>query len=80
MNVKKDLMLLECNAFAMVLLFMENVTVVPTFQTLNGIMESVNVSKALLIIMENVFQTPLAMMILHHVMLELTLILNKENV
>ena len=67
-SVKKDLMLLECNAFAMVLLFMGNVIAALTFQTLNGIMENVNVSKALLTIMGNVFQTLLAMMILHHVM------------
>ena len=60
-------MLLECNAFVMVFLFMENVIVVLTYLILNGTMDSVNVSKGSQTTMENVFQIHLAMMIPHHV-------------
>ena len=79
-NARKDLMLLECSAFVMVLFCMENVTVVPIFQTLNGIMVIVNVFKGLPTIMENVYLTLQGTMILPLVVLEPTSIHNKENV
>lgn len=79
-NVRKGLMWLECSVFAMVLLFMENVTVVLIVQILNGTTELVNVFKDSQIITENASPTLLAMTILPRVVWEPTSITNKENV
>ena len=79
-NVRKGLMWLECSVFAMVLSFMENVTVVLIVQILNGTTELVNVFKDSQIITENASPTLLAMTILPRVVWEPTSITNKENV
>ena len=79
-NARKDLMLLECNVFAMGLSFTGNVIVVPMFQILNGIMDVVNVFKGLPTITENVYLILQVTMTLLLAVLEPTLIPNRGNV